>query len=1445
MYYLWRLDPSSTAYLIQIALRLERPSLEDAARLRMAFESLPAANPSLTARFEETPAGVRQRIFPGAPLPVMQTQLTGDTDPLAALEAAARQPVDLARGCCRLDLITLGEEQAPQELLALFSVHHIIFDGVSADLLLAQLETGLQDVPVTTPDTYIEAMDALAAYPEQEAYQKSRGFWREELKSIRDFAVRHDRTRPDRQTFNGDVLRFSLDPQTTDRLTKLGNGSAHAPLLALFATALHGFSDGQCDFAIGTTFHNRTRSQRQLMANLSNTLPFAAALAPGASFGRYLGTVRRKLLRLARHRAVPTAHIVAMAEDCDRRRAPVFQTLFVHHNAEIVRRIGDESPLDIPGMSSRPRFVDLRIQSGQFELALEAMNIGGRFLCTLKFNTDLFSRTTIASLADALQQIARRSVEDPDATVGDLAEHARRHDDPTIDHLGYAVSDIQTAVDHLKRIHRVAEVSPIIRDRFQDADLCMVRTETGERIELVSGEAVKRQIGRSVALYHTCEAVDDLDAAIARRVEAGELLVSPPKPAPLFDYRRVAFVSGPLGLTELLERPGAHPHRITTLANFTDAPMSGRLKSWANFMRWPRDVHRIGHEQVIEALVGGERLQGSSRHDVQIVMIHPDPDWTVGQADHYCAAVGDALEGYVARSHGLTIAVLCPSLHAEPRALSALHDRLRKIAGLCTIDARQGFDDPCLDVASLIDIHGYRAGRIPYRPAFFDRVAYEAARLIHLHDRRPHKVIAVDCDDTLWEGILGEAGPDGIRMGRRHIALQRFLRNQRERGVLIALASKNDEGLVRTVLRERPEMVLREEDLVATKVNWQPKAHNLQDLARELDLSLSSFVFIDDNPAECAEMRHLVPEVTTLELPQDVDLERFLAHYWPLDIGQQTAEDAARTSRYREEVARAGHRARAASLVDYIDDLELKLAVAPVDEKSAPRAEQMTRRVTQFNLNGRFCDAATLMGARDDLAAFMLHVRDRFGDYGNAGLFALGPVTHGEARVTHLLLSCRALGRSVEYRLARLLAEAAREKGADRLAFEFEATDRNTPMSAFLDRIGVMDSPACRIGVDRLAAMDWRDFVEEPQPDAPATPARETPEPTGVDRGLHEWIARELSTPEGLAAFHDPTLQRDAPDPSKGSTSTLECLCAAAEKVLPGRAIDPHLSFAEIGGDSLSAVAFLSEVGSRMQVSLDLHELLGGRTLSSLAHGIDSKRAGVVRDDDVALLKEGDDAQVVFVHPAGGDCQCYAHLVADLPEGVSAIGLNRKADASARKLSDVATTYVDRLRGRAVSGERTVFVGWSLGASIALEMARQTDGTALSPRDVLLLDPIRPKHVPDAAALRDLVRAEIGTRAASGSISPADIADYVAPLVERDLHLLTEHRTQPVGNTVHIVNGSVPGPLSSWTEAIPAEQISEASKLLRVEADHFSLLSTPKVRQRLHDLVAGLTKAVS
>jgi FkbH-like protein len=443
----------------------------------------------------------------------------------------------------------------------------------------------------------------------------------------------------------------------------------------------------------------------------------------------------------------------------------------------------------------------------------------------------------------------------------------------------------------------------------------------------------------------------------------------------------------------------------------------------------------------------------------------------------FCDAVVSAVKG---PTHRECLVVVCPcseALRGNTALAAAERDLCQQLISVPGVQLITSEDlnrlYPASDYHEYFDYYADQVAGISYSRLCFAMLGTAVMRRLYARWTPSKKVIVVDCDNTLWTGVCGESGVN-ISIGPVRRALQEFLIGQAEGGRLLYLCSKNNEQDVMAVLDQHREMVLRREHLSGWRVNWKPKVSNLVAVSGELGIGLDAFVFIDDDPVECAQIRESLPEVLTLEIPaSENDVMGFLNNIWELDIGVATAEDRFRSLYYRQSAERATAAERAPSMRDFMAALELQIVVRPVERGDIRRVVQLTERTNQFNLNGLWRSEAELemWMADGSHRCLVASAKDRFGDYGTVSVIIYE--LHGRwIKVNTLLISCRALGKGLEEYLMNTLAETARAEAVERLVFDYQRTLKNAPMQMFFERVQVSETGG-RWGIGTQALLRW------------------------------------------------------------------------------------------------------------------------------------------------------------------------------------------------------------------------------------------------------------------------------------------------------------------------------------------------------------------------------------
>lgn len=323
------------------------------------------------------------------------------------------------------------------------------------------------------------------------------------------------------------------------------------------------------------------------------------------------------------------------------------------------------------------------------------------------------------------------------------------------------------------------------------------------------------------------------------------------------------------------------------------------------------------------------------------------------------------------------------------------------------------------------------------------------------------KCIVLDLDNTLWGGVVGEVGLQGVKLGDTSPGIeyqdfQRYLASLTEQGFLLAINSKNNPDDALPVIRSHEGMILREEAFSAVRINWKPKTENMASIAEELSIGLDSMVFLDDNPSERELMRQVYPEVLTPDLPQDPSLYRSAIEGLPqLQSLIVTEEDQNRVRQYRAKRQREQVRSTTQSLDEYLKALEITVQISKGNEGVLPRVHQLFERTNQFNLTAKRYAASQLMEFVRGRCwrLYTLKAKDRFGDH---GLVAATLVRSDDEAwtVDSFVMSCRVIGYGVETALLAVVAEEARNAQVKTIVGEYIPTLKNTPARDFYARHG-------------------------------------------------------------------------------------------------------------------------------------------------------------------------------------------------------------------------------------------------------------------------------------------------------------------------------------------------------------------------------------------------------
>jgi FkbH-like protein len=786
------------------------------------------------------------------------------------------------------------------------------------------------------------------------------------------------------------------------------------------------------------------------------------------------------------------------------------------------------------------------------------------------------------------------------------------------------------------------------------------------------------------------------------------------------------------------------------------------------------------YNQVFQELLSSASLLGTNTSGVNVILIRledfvrevDDPEDALTIIRRTAVEFTDTLTCYAQHVRVPTLlSVMPPSPRVDAALLTEinlataqvlLHARaLPGIALLSSEELEVGSPEESYDNA------GDELAHMPFTEVHYASLGLAIARKVHALLVPAHKVLVLDCDETLWRGIVGEDGVEGISIPKSLACLQQFAVKIQSQGTLLCLVSKNTERDVLAVFAKRTEMILKLEHLVAHRINWEPKARNIVSLAKSLNLGLESFVFIDDSPVECALMRAELPQVVTLQLPPDDEIESFLAHLWTFDKVAVTAEDTRRTSMYRENAARQELEQATTNISEFIESLGVVTEIAPPEESEWTRAAQLTQRTNQFNFTTvRHSELELRARPGDGSTVLRVKVRDRFGDYGLVGLVIIVDDVSRVLRVDTLLLSCRVLGRGVEHAILRHLGELASQRGLQFIDLQYVPTRSNEPARAFAESVAtefrmedeqnrilyhIPVDNACAIlhhpGQDPIAVIEARksEAKKDPPPVLCLSNNERSERYTKLARTFIS--GRKLLDAIRTRGVRPSTLPGK---PEMPATDLEQAILALWQELLGIDGLGVEDDYFALGGTSLIAARLFAEIAQRFGVRLPLTTILEAPTVRSLSRHIEQRDAPPTdssathadhwkasqtwttqkRQGGLIELRRGGPRKLFLVHDGKGETLLYLNLAQRMPNDLAVFGIEPRRiqgiPLAQATIEEMAAFYIEEMRQKQAHGPY-LLGGLCAGGVIAYEMASQLVRVGESIALVALLEAAVPR----------------------------------------------------------------------------------------------------------------------
>ncbi len=529
------------------------------------------------------------------------------------------------------------------------------------------------------------------------------------------------------------------------------------------------------------------------------------------------------------------------------------------------------------------------------------------------------------------------------------------------------------------------------------------------------------------------------------------------------------------------------PFRLGLLSNSTGDFIVPSLVASAARYGIALECIQAEYDQVIQEALSPDSVINRAKPDAVLLAIDyralplrcklGSPEATEDAVRQCLAYIETVRSGVMANSNAVCI---LQTFAAPPEQLFGSFDRalpgtIRNIIDRVNLGLTQGVfgtRDVVLDVAGLAETVGlanwhsptqWNLAKLPFSNSYLPLYADHVARILSTMRGKSRRVLVLDLDNTLWGGVIGDDGLEGIQCsqgdptGEAYLSVQRLALDLRARGIVLAVSSKNNDDIARQPFAKHPEMLLRQEHIAVFQANWNDKATNIRSIAHELSLGIDSMVFLDDNPVERNLVRQFLPEVAVPELPADPALyARTLSAAGYFESIMFSDEDVKRARYYQDNARRVELQQESGGLDGYLASLRMEITFQPFDEIGRSRIAQLVNKSNQFNLTTRRYTEAEVADAEHDPDGLTLQVRlaDTFGDNGMISVIICRPQLQFAWTIDTWLMSCRVLGRRVEQMVLREIVRHARDRGVRKLVGIYRPTDRNDLVREHYSKLG-------------------------------------------------------------------------------------------------------------------------------------------------------------------------------------------------------------------------------------------------------------------------------------------------------------------------------------------------------------------------------------------------------
>lgn len=777
-------------------------------------------------------------------------------------------------------------------------------------------------------------------------------------------------------------------------------------------------------------------------------------------------------------------------------------------------------------------------------------------------------------------------------------------------HLGLACSDIHTSLQFLSKLYNIESYSEVIYDPEQRANLCFVTIANDTNIELVSGEAVKNIVKNGASFYHACYETNDFSGTLNYLIQQGAIQLNKASQAKLFDNRKIVFLQTDAGLIELLESDLSEEktivkNKILISSTFNHKLIHEHLISLVNKFDFPYEVTSIDSELLQFNLEYNTDLFNQNLMNIILIReseFSREKDTNSINFKEFLSKITNLAKTTMVDY----LLVICPSAVSSGMFKNNISEYIADYKNIYLEDLRaepnKYFDK------EIFDTYSYNEAQIPYHSNYSELLTIKLLKKLYGIYQNNYKVIVIDCDNTLWSGVCAENSIDEISLNKSNLFVQSVLLSLRERGFLLCVSSKNEVSDVKTTFHNLPGMILQEEHITIWMVNWNEKSDNLVSISDSLNIPLSSFIFIDDNPTECLSVKECLPEVFVIKHSDDYEeTKEIYSNLWAFEKSNRGTKAKIRTNWYQSHFLRNEYEKTTKTLQHFLETIDLKISSSDIRHEDFERISELSYRVTQFNFSNVKYNNKELHEVISESTKYFARkfiVEDKFGEYGIVGA-AICKIIDKIFYVESFFLSCRALGKYIENKIFQDLFEIAKESKCKKINILFAHTKRNAPARNFLEslELGEWQNNSSIYSLE-LNAQDELTFKIS---DCNLKESINTISKSSNEHGILSVSRIDLLSKTTILLHRSLKNKKRNYVIKKPSNDDIQkTLQNLWSNLLNNKSIDSNSDFFDLGGTSLMALRLASEISLKLYISVKLFNIFKYSVFSELlAHLFD------------------------------------------------------------------------------------------------------------------------------------------------------------------------------------------------------------------------------------------------